>query len=169
MKRGAHCAALLTAALLFSSWHPLKMSYTAARVDEGGRLEVSFRVFQDDLEAAFLANYGYACQIVAQSGQQEVKGFLSDYFDQVFDLYCGAEEVCLSYQRMQPEAQMGLVLYFSAPAPPIVGQSEWQVYNDILTFAFPQQVNMFAFKHNGALSFTSQFDANEKTATFNIR
>lgn len=169
MNRAARCTALLAASLLFSSWHPLKMSYTAARIQEEGKLEVSFRVFQDDVEAAFLSSYGYACSIVAQSGQEEVQQFLADYFDQVFDLYHRGEEVCLFYQRMQPEAQMGLVLYFTAPVPPVAEQGEWRVYNDILTFAFPQQVNMFAFKYHGALSFTSQFDASENTAAFKIR
>jgi|AntRauTorckE5430_2_1112549.scaffolds.fasta_scaffold03753_4 hypothetical protein len=145
--------------LLCCSWHPLKMSYTAVKYTRDAQcLEVSFRVFQDDVEAAFLYNYGYRCNIVDQVGEPKMQAYLEGYFDQVFDIWSGGEEICLSYQRMKTEQQMGLVLYFNSP--PLLPETleQVQIYNAILTHTFPQQVNMFFFGLDTDRRYTTQMD-----------
>ncbi|MEQ8706770.1 MAG: hypothetical protein RIC19_22745 [Phaeodactylibacter sp.] len=147
------------AILLWCSWHPLKMSYTAVKYEQEKRyLEVQFRVFQDDVEAAFLQNYGYRCNIVAQADDPAMLSYLEGYFDQVFDVWSGGEEICLSYQRMQPEQQMGLVLYFKSPPLDSAQLAQVRIFNTILTTTFPQQVNMFYFGLDADRRYTTQMD-----------
>jgi len=155
--------------VLCCSWHPLKMSYTAVKYKPERRcLEVSFRVFQDDVEAAFLRNYGYRCNIVQQAEDPELLSYLEGYFDQVFDLWAGGEEICLDYLRMQPEQQMGLVLYFKST--PLTPQqlSRLQIYNAILVTTFPQQVNMFFLGLDADRRYTTQMDVEEQQVSINF-
>ncbi|MCR9099727.1 MAG: hypothetical protein NXI25_07220 [bacterium] len=145
------------------------MSYTAVKYEPEERcLEVSFRVFQDDVEAAFLRNYGYRCNIVQQADDPELLSYLEGYFDQVFDLWAGSEEICLDYLRMQPEQQMGLVLYFkSVPLSP-QQLNVLQVYNAILVTTFPQQVNMFFLGLDADRRYTAQMDLEVQQVSINF-
>lgn len=155
--------------VLCCSWHPLKMSYTAVKYEPERRcLEVTFRVFQDDVEAAFLRNYGYRCNIVQQAEDPELLSYLEGYFDQVFDLWSGGEEICLDYLRMQPEQQMGLVLYFKS-APLTTQQLDvLKIYNAILVTTFPQQVNMFFLGLDADRRYTTQMDVEVQQVSINF-
>lgn len=156
-------------ALLCCSWHPLKMSYTAVKYEpEERHLEVSFRVFQDDVEAAFLRNYGYRCNIVQQADDPELLSYLEGYFDQVFDLWAGREEICLDYLRMQPEQQMGLVLYFKSAPLTTQQLNVLQIYNAILVTTFPQQVNMFFLGLDDDRRYTTQMDVEVQQVSINF-
>ncbi|NRA48859.1 MAG: hypothetical protein HRU12_06975, partial [Phaeodactylibacter sp.] len=145
--------------VLCCSWHPLKMSYTAIKYgQENSRLNVSFRVFQDDVEAAFLRNYGYRCNIVEQANDSLLLAYLEGYFDQVFDCWLEDEEVCFSYLSMQPEQQMGLVLYFESQPVPFEQLTNLDIYNSILINSFPQQVNMFFVALDADRRYTTRMD-----------
>jgi hypothetical protein len=127
-----------------------------------------WKPFQDDVEAAFLRNYGYRCNIVQQAEDPELLSYLEGYFDQVFDLWAGGEEICLDYLRMQPEQQMGLVLYFKST--PLTPQqlSRLQIYNAILVTTFPQQVNMFFLGLDADRRYTTQMDVEEQQVSINF-
>lgn len=94
--------------------------------------------------------------------------YLGAYFDQVFDLQAENEEICLYYQRMQPEQQMGLVLYFKSRPLPVRRLASVKIFNAILTTTFPQQVNMLFIDLSAAHRYTEQMDLELQEVSINF-
>ena len=78
----------------------------------------------------------------------------------------GAAEV--GHLRMQPEQQMGLVLYFKS-APLTTQQLDvLKIYNAILVTTFPQQVNMFFLGLDADRRYTTQMDVEVQQVSINF-
>lgn len=149
--------------------HPLKMSYTAARFfPEEERVEISFRIFQDDFEVGLANRFNFRKDILATRNDHETITLISGYLDEMFDLEIDGIEYCMTYQGMQPEAQLGLVITYEITNVPMDHLETVQVVNSILTDPFPQQVNMFYIQIPEQLKTTRKFDLETHSAAWKI-
>lgn len=137
---------VLNAFLLFM--HPVHVSVTNFEYQSGNKLaEISFKVFPDDFELAFIHNYNIKLNLGTDSIHPESEKFLKLYFDKMFALKVnGKEKVSLVFKNYEIKDD-GIVLFFTAPIKKKV--KSIQIDNGLLLDVFENQTNLIILNIDG--------------------
>ena len=122
------------------SMHKFYVSLTEVRFNsESGRIEVSIRIFPDDLDRALFEREGIHTQLATELESPEADSLLKIYLLDHFSLEVNGEHIKLEYLGKEPEAD-AIWCYLESEQ---VGEPiDYLVYNSILTHAFEDQVNI---------------------------
>jgi hypothetical protein len=141
--------------MLFGGWrvyHKFYVSLTEVRYNEQTRrLEVSIRVFPDDLDQVLHARSGLETHLASSLEPPEADSLLGDYIHSRFAVVADGNSIQFSYLGKEPESD-ALWCYLESepmPAPHIL-----VIRNALLTDQFEDQVNIvqvYAGKWNKGL------------------
>jgi len=133
---------LLLALFISSGWllHKFYVSLTEIRYNpETGRIEVSMRIFPDDLDLALMERTGIRTLLGTELESPEADSLLMIYLLECFDLQADGAEITLNYLGKEPESD-AIWCYLESSEIPL--PETISVRNAILTDFFPDQVNI---------------------------
>jgi len=126
----------------FGSWmlHEFYVSLTEVRFNpQSSRLEVSIRVFPDDLDRALLEQHGIHTQLASELEAPQADSLLMLYLLKHFVLEVDGQSIALEYLGKEPEAD-AIWCYLESEA--VSEPKNYQVSSSILTQSFEDQVNI---------------------------
>jgi hypothetical protein len=132
----------LLALFICSGWlmHKFYVSLTEIRYNPGtGRIEVSMRIFPDDLDRALLERTGVRTQLATELEPPVADSLLMLYLLEDFNLKVNGKEVVLNYLGKESEAD-AIWCYLESSRVPV--PETINVFNAILTEFFTDQVNI---------------------------
>jgi hypothetical protein len=135
-------ALVLVTTLLSGSWllHKFYVSLTEIRYNpKSERLEVSMRIFPDDLDRAMERNFGISTHLATEMEYKEADSLLQVYLDLHFALEVNGASVILNYLGKEPETD-AIWCYLESEA--IKDPGSIQVRSSLLTEEFGDQVNI---------------------------
>ncbi len=142
MKKGKKITLLIGITLTFLAWvsHEFYVSLTEIRYNtDSARLEISIRLFPDDLDCALLHNYGVTTHLATELESPADDALLVRYLLHHFSIHSEGDPLVLNYLGKEPEADAVWCYLESDP----VGKPEiLEVKNTILTDEFEDQVNI---------------------------
>jgi hypothetical protein len=133
---------LLLLLLGLGSWsmHKFYVSLTEVRFNsESGRIEVSIRIFPDDLDRALFEREGVHTQLATELELPEADSLLKLYLLEHFSLEVNGEPIELEYLGKEPEAD---AIWCYLESDQVAEPVQYMVYNSILTQTFEDQVNI---------------------------
>lgn len=133
---------LLAILILSSSWMPHKfyVSLTEIRYNvQSERLELSMRIFPDDLDQALLERNGIQSQLATDDEHDDADSLMKAYLLERFSLQADGVEIAFSYLGKESESD-AIWCYFESG--PLVTPQELLIRHEILTEIFPDQVNI---------------------------
>jgi hypothetical protein len=133
---------LLLALFISCGWlmHKFYVSLTEIKYNpETERIEVSMRIFPDDLDLALMERTGIRTQLGTELESPEADSLLMIYLIEDFNLQVNGEDIELSYLGKEPESDaIWCYLESSKVSTPVT----ITIRNAILTEFFPDQVNI---------------------------
>jgi hypothetical protein len=141
-KKGKNIMLLLGIALTSLAWssHEFYVSLTEIRYNtESARLEISIRMFPDDLDRAILHTYGIPTHLATELEDPEDDTLLIRYLQQHFSIRCEGDPVVLNYLGKEPEAD---AVWCYLESDPLEKPEMLEVRNTLLTDEFEDQVNI---------------------------
>jgi hypothetical protein len=137
----AICAAVATISIYgFTIIHEFYVSLTELRYNpDSSRLEVSMRIFPDDLDRALQASYGVETHLATQLEPAEADSLLDHYLRLHFRVEVNGEAVAFSYLGKEPEAN---AIWCYLESDPINHPYSLNIRNTILMDKFEDQVNI---------------------------
>ena len=131
------CKWLVTA---WSLLHPFYVSITEIRHDAAQQeLEISCRIFSDDLERALKAQYKTNLDIIHPADRKAVDGFIAGYIAKHLHLVIDGKPVTLHYMGYQIEEEAAWCFLEVKQIPSV---KKVRIVNDILYAEHPEQINM---------------------------
>jgi hypothetical protein len=133
--------AILTSCLVgFTILHEFYVSLTELRYNAGSsRLEVSMRIFPDDLDRALNVAYGLETHLTTKLEPSPADSLLGIYLRHHFRVQVNGAEVTFSYLGKEPEAN---AIWCYLESEPIRSPRILKVRNTILMEEFEDQVNI---------------------------
>jgi hypothetical protein len=120
--------------------HPFYVSVTEIRHNAAQQeLEVSCRIFADDLEAALRAANKTTVDIIHPANRKTVDGFINNYLQQHLHITVDGKPVTLKYLGYQIEEEAAWCFLEAKPVPSV---KKVHVTNDILYSQHESQINM---------------------------
>lgn len=120
--------------------HKFFVSLTEVRFNsESGRIEVSIRVFPDDLDRALFEREGIHTQLATELELPEADSLLKLYLLDHFYMEVNGERIQLEYLGKEPEAD---AIWCYLESEKLEEPSVYLVNNSILTHTFEDQVNI---------------------------
>jgi len=139
---------LIVLLLLSSSFisHKFYVSITEIRLnDENNTIEISMRIFPDDLDRAISQIQGVNPQIATELEHEDADKWIEDYVLQRFSLQLNGIKIKCSFLGKEQESD-AVWCYFEGK---FTGSpKELTVTQKILTDSFEDQVNIVQFYHN---------------------
>ena len=124
----------------FSHTHPFFVSITEIRQnDKSKNLEVSCRIFFDDLEQALEKKYHNKVNIIKPADQAKVNQLVADYLQKQVQLKANGKPVKLTYLGYEIEEDAA---WCYLEASPKLDVKQLEVKNAILFEEHPEQQNM---------------------------
>lgn len=138
------CRSLILLLLLLGlgSWsmHKFYVSLTEVRFNsESDRIEVSIRIFPDDLDRALLEREGVHTQLATELELPKADSLLKLYLLDHFSLKVNGEHIELEFLGKESEAD---AIWCYLESDQVSEPMEYMVYNSILTHTFEDQVNI---------------------------
>ena len=135
---------LLAVAIVFLSgftvFHKFYVSLTEIRVNAGSsRLEVSMRIFPDDLDKVFFELYGLESNLATSLEPPEADTLLGAYLRLHFKVTADGEPVSFTYLGKEPESD---AIWCYLESEPIPTPRILKIHNTILMYQFEDQVNI---------------------------
>lgn len=136
------CTLMMAALLQGGAWlkHDYYVSLTEIRYNEDtDRLEISMRIFPDDLDHALKKQHGISTRLATRLEPPEADSLLERYLDDHFNVKVNGREVPLTYLGKEPESD-AIWCYLESdpvPRPATIG-----VRNSILVYDFEDQINI---------------------------
>lgn len=152
-------AVVLIAILLLGSWmlHKFYVSLTEIRYNsESERLEVSMRIFPDDLDLAFEKQFGINPHLVTELEHTKADSLIQEYLKVHFAIEVNGDPVILTYLGKEAEAD---AIWCYLESETIKYPGSILVRNSILTDEFKDQVNIiqvYSGKWNKGLLLTRE-------------
>lgn len=126
--------------LWFSLVHPFYVSVTEIRHNAAKQeLEVSCRIFADDLEMALKTTYKAPVDIIHPANRKTVDSFIAGYLQQHLRITIDGKPVTLQYMGYQIEEDAAWCFLEVKQVPSV---KKVHVTNDILYSQHPNQINM---------------------------
>ena len=120
--------------------HKFYVSLTEVRFNsESGRIEVSIRIFPDDLDHALFESEGIHTQLATELETPEADSLLELYLLEHFSLEVNGEPIELEFLGKEPEAD---AIWCYLESDQVAEPKAYTVYNSILTHTFEDQVNI---------------------------
>ena len=132
----------IVATLLCGSWllHKFYVSLSEIRFNsESERLEVSIRIFPDDLDRALQSIFGISAHLATDMEHKEADSLLQIYLDFHIAIKVNGEPVILKYLGKEPEAD---AIWCYMESEPIIAPSSILIRSSLLTDEFEDQVNI---------------------------
>lgn len=124
----------------FSLFHPFFISVTEIRHDAAKKeLQVSCRIFYDDLETALKTKYKTRVDILHPADKKTVDALVADYINKHLSINIDGKNVPLQYLGYQIEEEAA---WCYLQAPDITSVKKVQVKDDILYDEHAEQINM---------------------------
>ncbi len=144
LKRKAHTIiSIILAMLLFASFswlHEFYVSLTEIRYNpESERMEVSLRIFPDDMDRALLEHYGITSGLLTAQEHVAADSLLEIYLLELFRIELDGAPLPLSYLGKEAESD---VMWCYMESNALEKPDEIGVNNAILTEIFEDQVNI---------------------------
>ncbi len=127
--------------------HPFYVSVTEITHNAAKKeLEVSCRIFADDLENTLKAQYQTSFDIIKPANRQQVEKMIADYLSRHLQVTLDGKKVPLHFlgYKIEEDAVWSFLSADNIPAPKKVA-----VMNDLLYQQHPSQINMIHVIVNG--------------------
>jgi hypothetical protein len=138
--------------------HKFYVSLTEIRYNEHNmRVEVSFRIFPDDLDRALEERYGVETHLASSLEHPQADSLVGEYLRAHFSLISDGREVGFSYLGKEPESDA--IWCYMESEPLESTPSALRIRNNILMEQFDDQVNIiqvYAGHWNRGMLFTKQ-------------
>ena len=128
--------------LLFGGWlmHKFYVSLTEIRYNsETERMEISMRIFPDDLDQALLVRTGIHSRLATELEPAEADSLLKVYLLESFSVQVNGEDIELHYLGKEPESD-AIWCYLESEA--VSSPETISVSSSLLTEFFKDQVNI---------------------------
>ena len=136
-------AGVLLLATAFTAPHRFYLSLTEVRVDTQKKtLDVSSKLFTDDLEDALLKKYGKKIDLATGTKDKNVQALLSRYINENFKINVGGQLQTLSFVGYEVETD---ATWCYLETVPFTAKGTVAVYNTLLYDYLPDQSNMINF------------------------
>ena len=133
-------AAMLALMLVGFTLHKFYVSLTELRFNpDSSRLEVSMRIFPDDLDRALYEKYGTATQLATSMEPAEADSLVSKYLRHHLRVEVNGAPVSFTYLGKEPEAN---ALWCYLESDPVTSPLSMKIRNTILMDEFEDQVNI---------------------------
>ncbi len=133
----------------FTAVHKFYLSVTNIEYsDKDGALQITSRVFLDDISMVLEERYGIKYELVENNASDLDKMYLEKYFKTKFEISLNGKIADYTFLGSQKEEDM-LVCYIEVPNVNLPQIQSIQVQNDVLTDLFDEQQNVVHFKLNG--------------------
>jgi len=103
------------------------------------RLEISIRIFPDDLDRALLENSGVQTQLVTEREHPSADSLLKEYLREHLKIEINQEEIKLNYLGKEPE---GNALWCYLESDPVPLPEQILIKSTLLIYTLPEQVNI---------------------------
>jgi hypothetical protein len=134
---------LLTGSSFISPMHRFYLSLTEVHVDtKKHTLNISCKMFTDDLETALNKNNSKKIEISGTSKSKELDGLLIDYLNKNFKINVDGKLLKLKYVGFEIEND-GIWCYMEVTG--FTGKGNVAVYDSLLYDDFPEQSNLVNF------------------------
>ncbi len=155
----------VTGMLLLAIWlggagwlHKFYVSLTEIRYNEHSmRMEVSMRIFPDDLDRALQDRYGVETHLASSLEPPHADSLVGAYLRRHFSLFLNGREVGFSYLGKEPESDA--IWCYLESEPLGANPSVLLIRNNILMEQFDDQVNIiqvYAGNWNRGMLFTKE-------------
>lgn len=128
--------------VLFGSWilHEFYVSLTEIRYNPSTeRMEVSMRIFSDDLDRALLQRTGIETQLGSELEAPSADSLLSAYLLECFSLQINGENAEFHYLGKEPETG---AIWCYLESEPVSRPQTVTIVHELLIEIFPEQVNI---------------------------
>ena len=105
-------------------------------------MDVSCKLFTDDLEDALFKKYGKKIDLPSSSKNKEVEVLLNKYINENFKINVGGKLQTLSFVGFETEAE---ATWCYLETVPFVAKGKVSIYNALLYDYLPEQSNMINF------------------------
>jgi hypothetical protein len=148
---------------ILSALHPFYVSMTEIKHNaKDKRIEVSCRIFFDDLEHTLEKKYNVQIDILKPADRKKVDLIIADYIKKHLNIKTDGKVLTLTYLGYQIEED-ACWCYFEVSNIPKVSRME--VFNDLLFAEHSSQINMLQATINGKEK-TTKLDNPQSTAVF---
>ena len=148
---------------LFSFLHPFYVSVTEIHHNAKERsLEISCKVFSDDMENILKQNYKVAVDFTDQKQHQQIDKLMYDYFSKHLALSSDGKPVKLNYVGFEKDSES---VYCYLEATSIHAVKKIDVSNSILHDLTPEQINIMHVTVGGNRK-SHKLDFPKKQASF---
>jgi hypothetical protein len=103
------------------------------------RLEVSMRIFPDDLDRALLEDTEIQTQLATEREHPAADSLISDYLSEHLKIEINQKEIKLNYLGKEPE---GNALWCYLESDPVPVPEEINIESTLLIYTLPEQVNI---------------------------
>lgn len=126
--------------IFFNMFHPFYVSVTEIEQNQKtGKLEVSMRIFFDDLERALNKRYKTNVNILRPANKKQIDALISGYVKEHLKLKAGNNELVLKYAGYEIEEEAAWCYFETEKTEPV---RTLDVQNNILFEQHDSQVNM---------------------------
>jgi hypothetical protein len=130
----------LALVILFNIFHPFYVSVTEIEQNQKtGKLEVSTRIFYDDLEKALDKRYKANVNILKPANKKQVDALISAYVKEHLKLKADSRELLLKYVGYEIEEEAAWCYFETDRTEPV---RNLNIQNNILFEQHESQVNM---------------------------
>lgn len=143
--------------------HPFYISVT--EINHNGKdktLEISCKIFADDMEATLKQNYKTAVDLTSEKQQALANNFIKEYISRHLKLSAEDKALLLNYVGFEKESE-AVYCYFEVSN--ISAVKNLKIENTILHDFTPQQINIMHVTVNGKRQ-SIKLDAGQKEARF---
>jgi hypothetical protein len=130
----------LTLVILFNIFHPFYVSVTEIEQNQKtGKLQISTRIFYDDLEKALDKRYKTNVNILKPVNKQQVDALISGYVKEHLKIKADNKEMLLKYVGYEIEEEAAWCYFETDKTDPV---RNLYIQNNILFEQHESQVNM---------------------------
>lgn len=152
----------LALVILFNIFHPFYVSVTEIEQSQKtGKLQVSTRIFYDDLEKALDKRYKANVNILRPANKKQVDALISAYVKEHLKLKAGNRELLLKYIGYEIEEEAAWCYFETDKTDPV---GNLNIQNNILFEQHESQVNMIHAVVAGKRQSTKLDNPNDKVS-----
>ncbi len=156
--------ALLAFVLFGFMAHPYYVSVTEIKQNSSGNLELSCRIFTDNIEKALKQRYGQSLDLIHPSDKKLCDSLLQNYMNNHIHVWINKLAVDLDYLGYEKDEDAVMIYLESKPAKK---PGTLRVKNELLYESYPEQINMIHVSIGGARKST-KLSLPDKEANFHF-
>ena len=133
----------------FSTDHKFYVSVTHINYSEKEEtLQVTTRVFIDDLEAVLLERYGAKTDLATQREAADADAYIGKYLQRKMVFTVDGSVIPLTFLGKEYETDIA-ICYIEVPVGPLEGIDRIEIQNEVLMDLFEEQQNVVHFRIDG--------------------